>query len=137
MASLALMKTNGIPETEEEADGLRAYIPNEILCSIGKTRDIEIAQSKKLSLQCDEASVNIRAIKERMKNDRINLKRLKAVQDKYFTSRLFEKTDSAREAAWIAAYKTRSEALARGELPKIETCAQCTLRQQNQIVYTP
>lgn len=130
------MKPNGIPETDAEADALRAYLPTEKLAEMAKIRDEEIREADEQSTNFRERCATVAAIKERMKKDRATLKKLEAADRSYFGRQLFVRTDAAREAAWIIAAQLRREALARGEAPRFETCAQCSARQKIN-PYTP
>ena len=132
------MKPNGIPETDAEADALRAYLPDETLAALGKLRDEEYAEHEKSRRKMDEAYAEIAAIKERMRKDRLRLKKLEAIKREYYSKPLFERLDAAREAAWILASKLRAESLARGEPQRSETVAECGIRQKAAAVcYTP
>ena len=132
------MKTNDTPGTESEADALRAYVPLELLSALAKTRDEEIAEHEKRRRKFDEQCAEYNAIKERMRRDRIALKKLEAAKKAYFAQPLFPRTDAARDAAWSAAAQARRDAIARGETPRYETAAECGARQKAQAaVYTP
>lgn len=127
-----------LPGNDHEADGLRAYIPTETLVALAKLRDEEMAEHDKKRRAFDDAAAEIAAIKERMRRDRIRLKKLDAQKREYFSAALFARTDAAREAAWIAAFDARSAAIDRGEPLRRETVAECGARQKNAgACYTP
>jgi hypothetical protein len=134
------VKSNDTPGTEAEADALRAYVPLELLAALAKTRDEEIAEHDKRRRKFDEQCAEYNTIKERMRRDRITLKKLEAEKRAYFAQPLFPRTDAARDAAWSAAVQARREAIERGESPRYETAAQCGARQKSAAqagVYTP
>jgi hypothetical protein len=132
------MKPNGVPETDQEADALRGYLPVENLIRLANLRDVEIAASEVRTRRIDDCRSEIKAIKERMKKDRLQLKRLAQEEKELWATPIFQQLDAAREAAWIDAGKLRTEALARGDAPLFETVAQCGARQKSaQAAYTP
>jgi hypothetical protein len=126
-----------IPGNDQEADALRAYIPAGALEDLAKIRDEEIAAHEKRRRKFDETAAEYEAIKERMRKDRLRLKKLEAEKRAYFAEALFPKTDAARDAVWIAAAQARHEAIVRGETPRYETCAECGARQKAAAIYTP
>lgn len=126
-----------IPGNDAEADALRAYIPADALANLAKVRDEEIAEHEKRRRRFDESCAEYTAIKERMKKDRLRLKTLEKAKREYFAQPLFPKTDTARDAAWIAAATARHEAIARGETPRYETAKECGERQKAPAIYTP
>jgi hypothetical protein len=131
------MNSHGIPGNDSEADALRAYVPLETLKSLHAVCAEEIVEHEKRRKKQDEVYAEIAAIKERMKRDRLALKKLEAQQREYFSRPIFPRTDAARDAAWTAAGKARAEALARGESPRFETAKECGARQKVGAVYTP
>lgn len=128
---------DAIPKNDAEADALRAYVPAETLAALAEVCREECAEADKRSKAADEVHFKIRAIKERMKQDRVKLKQLEKQSRDHFTRALFPRTDAAREAAWLAAVQARREAIANGEAPRFETVEQCGARQKEGRVYTP
>ena len=76
------MKPNGIPETNEEADQLRAYIPTETLVHIAKIRDEEVVECENARSTYEAAKAKCKAIKERMRNDRSALKQPRGLRER-------------------------------------------------------
>ncbi len=134
-----MSEKSDIPGTEEEAAVLRPYVPLGTLEEIGKIRDQEIAAADKLSRKRDELIAERNAIKERMRQDRIRLKKCEKTLAASWSVPLFPLTDAAREASWAAAAKARRQAIAGGETPLApESCEQCGARQRGaSAIYTP
>jgi hypothetical protein len=118
----------GIPKTESEAAMLRAYIPSETLTHLAEIQREENKQADKRSRRFYELVARESAIKERMRQDRLELKKLTAQKTKHFETPLFPRSDAARQAAWMAAVEARAAALARGESPRFESAAECGAR---------
>lgn len=122
------MTSDGIPETEQDANALRAYIPTETLTELNRICREESAQADKLSRAYDDATAEIKAIKERMRADRIRIKKLEAQRKKRWETPIYPRYDAGKDAAWRAAFAARNAAVANGEAPKFETTTQASER---------
>lgn len=129
-----------MPETDAEADTLRAYLPTDKLVELAKIRDEEIKESEAHSRERSDAYAQIAAAKEKAKKLRVEIKRLdKKIKDSW-SKPLFARLDASRDAAWREASAARTAALARGETPRYETAKECGERQKAahaSDVYTP
>lgn len=129
-----------IPQTDAEADALRAYIPTETLLALAKIRDEEIRESDRRRIEYEENRAIYEAAKAAEKKARDAAKRAKAKADEYFRRPLFPRLDAAKEIAWVCAAQAREAAIAAGEPLRLETCAQVSARQQAaqlETTYTP
>lgn len=122
------MNANNSPANETEANTLRAYIPTETLREIDRLSKLDSADAEKRRKNFIEANAQIDAAKERMRKERILIKKAEQIRKAYFMSPLFARVDAARDAAWAAARAARDAAIATGEVPKIETLEQCNKR---------
>jgi len=108
---------------------LRAYVPAQTMAEINAIMARQNARADKLSRDWSAATAEILYIKERMKKDRLKIKELEKVRDRYFSADLFAEGDRAVNLAWAAARVAASGGhLRAAEAPKVETLAQVTER---------
>jgi hypothetical protein len=116
------------PETEAAAAALRPYVPLGALDELTGIQREELSEADGKSARQSAVIARITEIKEQMRQLRIELKKQQAKKDEYYRTPLFPRSDACRAAIWHAAHQSRSEAIARGEAPRLETAEQCGAR---------